>query len=377
MAGIQARNIGRGLLLFLGSLLVLMPLALRAETPSDRVLEVGPLQVRGRWIVGTRGRATPPGSFTRGLQTSGLVYHRGRLLSVGDQRSAFAGHILVLDADSGRLCQPAVGIRIADSVADTAEVVRYRATVNPDFEGLTIHPDATDIALAVTEDKVPWVAKIHLRWKSSGAEGGDLLEGAEILALTRVAYPQGLEAWRGDTNFRLEGCTIPPGRNALYVAFERARDDLPRLLRMELVAATAGVTSSLSEVRLDFSAVARRGDKSRARLNVNGIAALKNGLVIAVARDQERLLLLDPQAGVVRRVVDLDLRAPDGERIQWVSPEGVAIDEAGTRLWIVNDPDSMRGNYRARDAAQAEGRFAEFAPLLFEIPLADVLGPAR
>ena len=75
----------------------------------------------------------------------------------------------------------------------------------------------------------------------------------------------------------------------------------------------------------------------------------------------------------MRRVVDLDLRTPEGFSIEWVSPEGLAVDASSNRLWLVNDPDSVRGNYRARDAQQAEGRFAEFAPLLFQLALSDVI----
>ena len=49
--------------------------------------------------------------------------------------------------------------------------------------------------------------------------------------------------------------------------------------------------------------------------------------------------------------------------------QGVAVDPATDRLWIVNDPDSVRDNYRTQDQEKAEGHFANFTPLLFEMRL--------
>jgi hypothetical protein len=350
-------------------LLALLPMSrLPAEVKAAAVI-----QVKGRWIVGPGGRATPPGSFTRGLQTSGLVYSRGSLLSLGDQRSAFPGHVFCIDPTTARLRQPPVRIEVSASAPDTRELAGFRATVNPDFEGLTVHPARPNTLLAVTEDKSPSVAAIRLHWQEP-ASTPPFLARAEIVALTPVVYPAGVEGWRGDTNFRLEGCTAAPSEGTFYLAFERARDDLPRLLAMDLAAVEANESTTLRDVPLNFAAVARRPDKSRARLNLNGLDALRTRpLLVAVARDQERILVLEPQSQVVRRVVDLDLRTPEGFSIEWVSPEGLAVDASSNRLWLVNDPDSVRGNYRARDAQQAEGRFAEFAPLLFQLALSDVV----
>ena len=49
--------------------------------------------------------------------------------------------------------------------------------------------------------------------------------------------------------------------------------------------------------------------------------------------------------------------------------------EAG-RLWIINDPDSVSGNYRRRGVKKADGMYARYAPLLFEMKLAELFPSA-
>jgi hypothetical protein len=72
-------------------------------------------------------------------------------------------------------------------------------------------------------------------------------------------------------------------------------------------------------------------------------------------------------------VIDLTLRAPDGDEILWVSPEALAAAQGS--LWLVNDPDSVRGNYRKLADAAATGLFEVHAPLLFRMSLRELLAP--
>ena len=121
----------------------------------------------------------------------------------------------------------------------------------------------------------------------------------------------------------------------------------------------------------------RRKDKERARLNVNDIQFLRfegRAALLAILRDQERLLLIDLERKQFSRTVDLDLLDPSGGAIDWVSPEGLAIDPTSDRLWIINDPDSVGMNYRSRAAGAPEGPFADYSPLLFEMRLSAALG---
>ena len=46
------------------------------------------------------------------------------------------------------------------------------------------------------------------------------------------------------------------------------------------------------------------------------------------------------------------------------------------RLWIIKDPDSVNGNYRRKGVKKADGMYALYAPLLFEMKLAELFPPA-
>jgi hypothetical protein len=342
--------------------LILAMLAGPADSllPGDEALEA-----RGRWVLDALGKSTPPGSFTRGAQTSGLTYGAGMLWSIGDQRSRYPGCLFRLDPANARFAGKPLRLRPKPHRGTDAAFGEYLRIPNSDFEGLAFHPGNPSVLFAVTEDKVPWIAEIHLVSP----------EEAHLVGLTPVGYPRGLEPWRDDTNFRLEGVTLSADGGTLYSAFERSADDFPRLLRMPLARARGGEFARFQDVSLPLRDIAGRGDKPRARLNMNGLQWISTGTssaLLAVARDQERILVarLDEQQVVA---IDLDLRSPEGKRIKWVSPEGIAADPSSNRLWIVNDPDSVRGNYRARDDTSATGQFAQFTPLLFELKLSEVM----
>ena len=120
----------------------------------------------------------------------------------------------------------------------------------------------------------------------------------------------------------------------------------------------------------------RREDKGRARLNLNGVQFLRRGgrpFLLALARDQERVLLIALDTKRVERIVDLILLSPEGTRIKWVSPEGIALDAERKRVWVINDPDSVRNNYRTAGSSAADGPVALYTPLLFDLPLSAFL----
>ena len=60
-------------------------------------------------------------------------------------------------------------------------------------------------------------------------------------------------------------------------------------------------------------------------------------------------------------------------RAQCAEMAAIAADEKSGKVWLINDPDSVRGNYRALADDEAEGPFAAYTPLLFEVPVAQVL----
>jgi len=334
--------------------------------------------VRGRFVLDAKGEPVAPESFRRGLQASALLWRDGVLWSVGDQRSQFPNHVFLVDPMTARLRGAPLRFglpspqRLADSPGTAKHLLTYSKIPNSDFEALANHPTKKNSILAVTEDKTPWIAE--LRVDPGTVESG--VGGLQLENLTELRFPAGLEPWRKSPNFRLEGLTLSSDGKTVYFAYERAADNLPRVLKTSLSSALGDSHADLEIVDIDFASVPRRADKRRALLNLNDIQILRRGdrdLLIAVARDQERVLVIDLAAKKVTGVIDLDFRDPNGRSIHWVSPEGVAFDEENDRLWIINDPDSVRGNYKLRGEKVASGLFAQYAPLLFELTLSAVL----
>lgn len=345
--------------------------------------QLGPL--RGRWILTEDNQTVPPDSFRRGLQTSGLFYDRGLLWAVGDQRSQYPGHLFLIDPATARLVGKPIRME-APEKHDNPLMEKYRALPNSDLEGLTRHPHDRNTLFAVTEDKHQWI--IELRVESAGGvpigTSGSLRRQAagskvrvRIVQITPLRFSEALRPFRDDTNSRLEGLTTLADEDSLILSYERLHDELPRLFRLGINEARSGRPVAPTPLAMDFAAVERRSNKSRARLNLNGLVSRRHAnrsLCIALARDQERVLVLDCNIGHVLRSVDLDFRSPDGQAMLWVSPEAVALDRESGRLWIINDPDSIRGNYRLLKDGKALGKFADYTPLLFEVDIEGVLG---
>ena len=345
-------------------------------TPAENPIPGGaPLVSRGIWVADTDGKPTPPGSFTRGLQTSGLIFREGELWSIGDQRSQFPGQIFRMDPGTARLLERPVKLEVpGETTGENPEFAAYRRIPNSDFEGFALHPLETGSLYAITEDKVPWVAEIRLE---KDPEGPAPHHRARIVQLSRIRFPADAEPWRGDLNFRFEGCAIHDDGKTFFLAFERAKDELPRLYRSSLDAARSGKEIELEKVLVAFGDVPPRKDKPEARLNLNDIAFFRHEgrpVLLAVARDQERLLIVDLEKKAVTRYVDLDLLDPTGAAIEWASPEGVALDAPRGRVWIITDPDSVGKSYRARAESAPTGQFADYSPLLFELELGTILG---
>ncbi len=347
--------------------LILLLTAAAPDAPPTAV----PIPLRGTWVLDAEGKPIPPGPFKRGLQPSGLVFRKGELWSVGDQRGEYPGHILRIDPKTGRLVGKPVLLELPAKVdGESEDFEAYRRIPNSDYEGMALVPGNANRIIAVTEDKIPWLADIRI------GESNDALR-ASIAHLTPIIFPAGLGSWRDDPNFRFEGCAVSDDSKTVYLAFERALDELPRLYRVSMEAACSGKPVTPEHLPLPFASIPRRAGKEKARLNLNDVQFIRlegRPALLAVLRDQERLLVMDLERKEFPRVLDLDLFDPAGGTIEWVSPEGLAFDEAANRLWIINDPDSVSSNYRARGVAAPEGPFADYSPLLFEMKLSSALG---
>ncbi|MBN1442780.1 MAG: hypothetical protein JXA90_08725 [Planctomycetes bacterium] len=336
----------------------------------------GAVAIRGRWVFDACGRAVGPGPFRRGLQTSALVARGDELWSAGDQRSEHPNHLFRIDPRTARLVGEPLKLLLPEPAdGESPHFAAYRSIPNSDFEALAADPRDPRRLFAATEDKTPWIAAIRLE---RGQE--DATWRAWITHLAEIRFPADLAPWRYDSNFRVEGIALCDGGKTIYLAFERAADGLPRILELPAEAALRDLVVAPEDSKIRFRDVPRRPDMEEAELNVNDIHFIRlegRPSLLALARDQERILVIDLESKAATRWIDLDLRDPDGQAIHWVSPEGIAADPARDRLWIINDPDSMRGNYRLRGDETSSGPCADLVPLLFEGKLSRILGRAE
>jgi len=335
------------------------------------------LRTEGRWILSHEGREVGPALWRRGLQTSGLTSRNGFLISVGDQRSNFPGHLFVLHLPRSlerralRLAQAPVPIVPEKRLQDTIKR-RYPMKDNPDFEGIAADPLHPDLYYAVIEMDGPYL--VALTWHPGSPK-------ATLRRIVSLEVP-GVEPWRFDTNYRFEGIAVLGPTPDLVIAYERASDVLPRLLLAAWPPGSESDKITAEVLPVPFDSVPPREGKGL--LNANGLAAVYGKpsaggkfppvrFLLVLARDQERILVVDPRSWAILKIVSLDLRGPESARMKWVSPEGIAVDPQGGRVFMISDPDSIRGNFKRLKDREPTGRYAQLVPLLFSVKLKEVL----
>ncbi len=320
------------------------------------------ISTTGRWLLTADGSPAPHDGLTRGLQTSGLAWYGEQLWSVGDQRSAFPGCLFVIDPQTARLTGPPIPLfaerdDIRSLLADWGRI---------DLEGIDSlsRDEPRFVVLVEDEDTAALVVRVNAPRTRATVE-----------AIWQFRFPNDTppEPFRGDSNYRLEGIAIDRNARDGFVAFERDRSNRPLLFRFELARAPAtGIGPvQLEPVRLDCWE--QIGGKQKTLLNVNGLEFTRTAAgarrLFVLCRDRELVFIVDLDSRQLVAQVEIDFRSPDGDRIEWASPEGIAIDRDGNRVFIVSDPDSTDGNWRLRSTPRAAGRFSEFVPLLFEFKL--------
>jgi len=336
--------------------IVLACAAIAAPAPA------GTVRSQGIFVLDHEGKSVPPDAFRRGLQTSGLAFRDGILWSVGDQRSNFPSYIFAIRPDTGRLARPPVRIEVP---ARTPETEAYPSRSNPDSEAIACHPGKPNVFVICLEMDGDFV--VELRYEPEK-------ERAAVLRAMRPRLDPPAKPFRDDTNYGLEGIALRAD-GKIFIAYERATDGLPRIY--EGTWPETGCDLALKDMAIPFDSVPPREGKGR--WNINDIALAKDGagrdVLVALARDNERLVVIDLEKRTIARVVDMDLRGTEGEALHWVSPEGLAIDPAGGKLWVISDPDSVTvpSNYRRASDAAPAGLFLDLAPLLFAFKLRDIV----
>jgi hypothetical protein len=334
----------------------------RSSPPNDDREDAAPIVARGRWVLMPNGQPAPYDDFQRGLQTSGLAWDGHLLWSVGDQRASFPGSLYAIDPKSGRLVQQPTPIRADDPQIRS----RLEAWSRLDLEDLAILSASERRFVAVLEDKATAALVLQVNEDATTALATAVWEFQFPGDDVPVPY-------RNDPNYRLEGIALDTADSRGYVAFERDAGGLPRLYQFDLRStATTGITAVPLQP-LAFEGWSKLRGKPRTLLNANGLHLIRTRSgeprLLVLCRDREMFFAIDPRSLELVGQVECQLLSPEGERIEWVSPEGIAVDSDRGVVYIITDPDSTDGNYRLRSTATAAGRFAEFVPLLFEVKL--------
>src|SRR2546426_3500580 len=181
-----------------------------------------PVKLRGKWVLDAEGHSIPVRleARPRGLQTSGLLFRKGELWSVGDQRSEFPGCVFRMDTKTARLMGKPLRLELPlPAEKENPEFAIYRGIPNSDFEGLIVHPLDPDTFFAITEDKTPWIVEIRLQ-ESETKDASSYK--TNIVQLTPIHFPPGVTSWRNNPNYRWEGLAVSDDGKTLYLAFERA-----------------------------------------------------------------------------------------------------------------------------------------------------------
>jgi len=316
------------------------------------------LRTKGRWVLDSQGKPVAPptaGGRMQGLQTSGLDYDGKFLWAVGDQRSNYAGHVFPIDPNTARLVGDPVRLQldaeIPGGVPDSLRIT------NPDLEGLCLKRGNPLVFYIAVETDGNYVLESHYN------------SGEKIAPVDRVLRARfSVEPAPGDPNARFEGVTTDG--KSLFLAYERDGKGQPHIYRGSIPLNTSEL--KLDDLNVPFSNLPPRPGKGAINVNDLTLLNIEQPTLAIIARDQERLLFYELTTKELS-YVDLEFRDPDDKEIYWTSPEGIAIDPKEDRLWMITDPDSLRGNFRRRDESVATGNYADMVPLLFEIRLSGAL----
>jgi uncharacterized protein YjiK len=335
-----------------------LAIAIAAELPV--------VVTRGLWVLLQDEQPAPTDDFQRGLQTSGLAWDGTLLWSVGDQRASYPGYLYAIDPQSGRLVRPPIPL----AASEPSIQARLDAWRRLDLEDIAILSVAERRFVAVLEDKATAALVLHLNEQS---------DAAVVTAVWVFHFPLG-EApvpYRRDPNYRLEGIAVDHKERRGYVGFERDLHGLPNLYQFDLDSAPLAGIATVQLEPLHFTAWDKLCGKSGALLNVNGLQFVRtpsgDPRLFVLCRDRELFFVMDPHSGRLIEQVELGLRSPEGEPIEWPSPEGIAVDSKRRLVYIISDPDSTDGNYRLRGTPTATRQFAQFVPLLFQFKVPDEL----
>ena len=341
------------------------------ETPST-------LSVQGRWITEADGQ------IMRNPQTSGLSVSQGRLVSISDASadSDQQRRLHIINSADATLLPKTEKMRIGSRVRRSC-FSDYLADA-PDLEALVADSEQPDYFYTVTEDATRTGAlspRCQKRYKDTGSTDYPTLlvriertsEGDLYMSRVRpLQFSRQMKV--GDfPNDGIEGMALAPN-GTLYLALEKDSEGQPRIFSVTMDDDFWDTTDFIS---VDEPAI-QMPQWQQGNHPFNGLEYYHNpvderGYLLAMARNDDVLWVLDPMGEKMPRKISMQFTAPTlsdqcdaHEVMDNASIEGITIMQ--DKLWLINDP--WKVNYMKNLQCQSnQTRYEAMAPLLFSVPL--------
>lgn len=340
------------------------------------------ITLRGTWLF------EQDDSIMADPQTSGLIAVDNKLVSISDGSALphQTRRLHFIDPNSGVVVEKTEPMTMSTRVRRSC-FAQYLSD-EPDFEALVIDPSDPSVFIIVTEDATRTGAlspKCQERYSNTGSTAYPTLLVRTVLnkgklTMTHVRplqYPQALAV--GDfPNDGIEGLAFDNEGN-LYLGLEKDAAGQPRIFSV-----------AIDEAFWQQSGFAKVHDPkllmptfSKGNHPINGMDYLNTsaehpGIIVAAARNDNQLWLIDLAKQQPAQIIDLRFEAPtlvsESDDLQCdayelmdnASLEGVAID--GDSIWLVNDP--WKRNYMKNLQCKSnEARYTAMAPMLFSLAI--------
>lgn len=357
---------------------LLLPLLWAASVAT---VSAQPLQLKSYWLNEASGEAMLD------PQTSGLVAWRdGRLLTIADGSAHESQRLrlIQLDPETRTIILPKYPMTLSDRVA--AGCFAEYLSERPDLEALAVDPDDDSVFYTVTEDasRYELTPECQTRYADSGSTPYPtvlvrLKLTGETVVMTHARPLRFSPAYNlaNLPNDGIEGMTFGKNRT-LYLGLEKDAAGNPRVFSIELTQHwwDSDEYADVHDPELKVPTFTSGSHPINALTYAHGE---KQDWLIAAARNDNQLWLMDPEAKQETRVIHLQFLAETGaETVQCAafepmnnySMEGVAV--AGDLLWLVNDPWKVNYLKNVRCPA-SQSNFEKMAPLLTSVPLSLLL----
>ncbi|MFT6895786.1 MAG: hypothetical protein ACJA13_000183 [Paraglaciecola sp.] len=356
---------------------VLMSLLGCSNSHSDVSPAIDRVVLKGQWIT------EPNGQVMLDPQTSGLTPWNGQLITLSD-RSAHPSQRLRLrsiQAQGAKLSAKNMPMILAQHIKSGC-FGDYLAT-NPDLEALVADPQDSGVFFTITEDassQGQLSGSCQQKYANTGSTDFPTLlvrlqiqdDGRVLMTNTRPVQFASSFMVGNFPNDGIEGLALGTDRT-LYLALEKDSKGNARIFSTTL-------TDNFWQTDDFIPLVDTKVKLPKFMQGNHPINALdfyqygEKNYLLAAARNDETLWIIDLAGSVDTRIVSLAFQAPvmpTEECPQWelmdnASIEGVAV--VGQTLWLINDPWKKVYMQNVR-CAQNRANYLMMAPLLFSLPI--------